>query len=301
MMNIWGSEFILIPKAKILLAKALYFWFWLLILLPAGLWAQESRLLFLPAEPNFEHLIGDPREAQSYLSAQLDKAQFDGSIAAIIEFLQWKPGDNTRWGWGIETDSFIQLESPGYGPYSLETLDYFLIFPERVSDLYLGTYLSESSGDLSNRLEFLHDSSQLGDGFFGKEQGIIYTRSSLRFTSSFQPSDRFRLYAGTGYYIQNLYGQPSFFFHLGTELYTASFGAPFGTMGRGYFTYDLQANQDVIGVLNQNFELGFQWKWKKDTHQAIRFALVYYNGNSPYGQFYFQKDDHWAFSLYFDP
>ncbi|HEY5039080.1 MAG TPA: DUF1207 domain-containing protein, partial [bacterium] len=242
-----------------------------------------------------------PREAQSYLIAQLNSDRFDGSIAATLEFLQLIQKDGTRWGWGVEGDTFIEVESPGYSSNSLVSNDYFLIFPEKVSDWYLGTYFSESSGDFSNRFEYVHVSSHLGDGVFTTTQGFVYTRESLRFTTSFHPSDQFRLYAGVGYYPHIDPEEPRFFFHVGTELYTDSFSFIFGTLGCGYFTYDLKALQEAGGVLNQNFEVGFQWKWKKESHQAMRLAIVYYNGNNVYGQFYQQKDEHWSFGLFFDP
>ena len=268
---------------------------------PFSLWAGENPLLFLPKKPVFERLIGDPREAQSYLIGQLNNDRYDGSVAATLEFLQWTPGDGTQWGWGFEGDSFIEVESPGYGPYSLVSHDYFLIFPEKVSDWNLGTYFSESSGVFSNRIEYLGTSSHLGDGFFSSFQGSKYARQSLRFTTSLQPSDRFRFYAGLGYYSYITPEEPPFFVHAGLELYTGSSPFIFGTSGRGYFTYDLEAKQEAGGVLNQNFAVGFQWKWKKETHQAIRIGLVYYNGNNEYGEFYLQNDNHWSFGFFFDP
>jgi hypothetical protein len=161
--------------------------------------------------------------------------------------------------------------------------------------------LSESSGSFSNRLEFLHVSSQLGDGFFNSAQSVPYTQGSFRYTASYLVSDRIRLYAGGGVYTENVPGDPPFYIQMGTELYTSSFGLILGTMGRGYFTYDIQASQAFGGVLNQNFAAGFQWRRKKETHQAIRLALMYYNGNNDFGQFYRQNDNHWAIGLFFDP
>src|SRR5258708_29490176 len=88
-------------KTFVFLCLSLPLW---LLSLP-GL-CQEERLSFLPVRPVFHPLIGDPREEISGLSAQLDQNRFDGSIGAILELLQWLPKDGSRWGWGIEGDSF---------------------------------------------------------------------------------------------------------------------------------------------------------------------------------------------------
>jgi len=272
-----------------------------IVLFPRGAKSQEDHLLFLPSDAVFDHLIGDPREPQNYLSAELDHDRFDGSIAATLEFLQWVQKNQTRWGWGVEGDTFIQVEAPGYGHYSLTNSDYYLVLPERVSDWHLGTYLSESSGDFSNRLEYLHTSSQLGDGFFTTIQGFPSTQESFRYTASYQPEERVRFYAGGGFYTKTLPEEAPFFLHAGTELYSPYSDLFLATTWRGYFTYDIQASQDLGGVFNQNFSVGLQWRWKKETHQAVRLALLYYNGNSNYGQFYRENDDHWTLGLFFDP
>ena len=138
--------------------------------------AQDAKLSFLPAETLFNNLIGDPREPQNSLIARLDQPEFEGSIGKFIELLQWTPGDQTQWGWGIEGDSFINLDSLGND-----------VYPERVNDWYLGTYFSEKTGDLSHRLEYLHVSSHLGDELFLDIPHIIYSRESFRYTLSYYP------------------------------------------------------------------------------------------------------------------
>ena len=258
-------------------------------------------MLFLPKEPLFDRLIGDPREDQSSLTAQLETQRLDGSIAATLEFLQWVPGDATRWGWGVEGDSFVEVEYEKYNPDSVAMSGHFLLFPVKVSDWYLGTYLSESSGLFSSRLEYLHVNSNLGDGLFKIQASSDYFKESFRYTASFQISDEFRLYAGAGYDVLGAPAEPPFFLHCGMELFSDSFPFVFGTLGRGYFTYDFKAMQQTGGILNQNFAVGFQWRWEKDSHQSIRLGLVYYNGNNEYGQFDQQNDNHWSLGLFFDP
>ena len=249
-----------------------------------------DELRFLPPEPVFNKLIGDPREPQDGLIANLSYSRFEGAVGPTLELLQWRPLDGSRWGWGIQGASFIELDSLGRN-----------IYPERVSDWYLGTYFSESSGNFSHRFEYTHVSSHLGDEFFKDLQRFVYTRESFRFTSSFQPAQQMRFYAGAGYYPHIAPKEKPFFLHGGAELYTGYSGFLFGTLGRCYFTYDLKIKDEAGGVVNQEFQWGFQWKVQKEDSRSIRAALSYYNGNNEYGQFYRSNDNHWGLGIYFDP
>lgn len=264
--------------------------FVLALSLPCGLWAGEDQLLFLPQEPVFNRLIGDPREPQNALIANLSYPRFEGAIGPTIEFLQWRPSDGSRWGWGLMGASFIELDSLGH-----------FVYPERASDWYLGMYFSESAGDFSNRFEYTHVSSHLGDELFDVIPRIIYSREFFRWTVSYQPSETLRVYGGPGCYSHMAPAGRPLFAQAGAELYTSTFDFIAGTAARGYMTYNVKAEQDAGGVVDQNFQWGLQWKWKKETAPSLRFALPYYNGNSEYGQFYLSNDNHWGVGIYFDP
>ncbi len=278
----------------------------MVFLFPKFLLAGEERLIFLPKEPVFESLIADPREPHASVNIQDGLNAYEGSIGSVIELLQWRPADQSRWGWGILEGAYIGLGNADYSSYPKRVVFdngwyIYNAFPERVSDWQLGVYFSEASGEFSHRLEYVHFSSHLGDELFDYVPRFIYTRESFRFTSSFQPSDNIRVYAGVGYWGHIDPAEKPFFIHAGTELFTDSFDFLFKTIGRGYLGYDLKLKDEAGGIVNHSFQLGLQWKFKKETRQAIRLALLYYNGNSEYGQFYRQKDDHWGFGIYFDP
>jgi hypothetical protein len=170
-----------------------------------------------------------------------------------------------------------------------------------LSDWYMGMYFSESSGAFSHRLEYMHVSSHLGDELFNTVQRFIYTRESFRFTTSFKPWENLRLYAGIGYWGHIDPSEKPFFLHCGAEVYTVPGPFLLGTIAQGYFTYDLKIKDEASGVVNHAFQLGLKWKWQKETHQAVRLAVLYENGNSEYGQFYHQQDNHWGLGIYFDP
>jgi len=273
---------------------------------PCQLFAGEEQLLFLPPEPVFEALIADPREPHDSLQINDGPNAYEGSIGSIIEILQWRPEDQTRWGFGILAGAYIGLGNADFTSYPkrvemVNGLFVYNAFPERVSDWQLGLSISESSGPLSHRIEFVHFSSHLGDELFGYVPRFIYTRESFRFTSSFKPSVNLRFYAGVGYWGHVDPVEKPFFIHAGTEIFSDGVDFLFKTTGCGYLGYDLKIKDEAGGILNQTVQFGFRWKWKKESTQAIRLAVLYHQGNSEYGQFYQQRDDHWGFGIYFDP
>ena len=273
---------------------------------PGFVVAGEERLVFLPQAPAFEKLIADPREPHDGIQIQSGANPYEGSIGSAIELLQWRPADESRWGFGILGAAYIGLGTADAYSYPKRVVSdngylVYNVFPERVSDWQLGVYFSQSSGIFSQRLEYVHFSSHLGDELFDYVPRFIYTRESFRYTASVQFSENFRLYAGAGYWGHIDPVEKPFFLHLGEELYTNSFNFIFNTRGRGYFGYDLKIKDEAGGVVNQDFQIGLQWKWKKESREAVRLAVLYYNGNSEFGQFYLQKDEHWGFGIYFDP
>jgi hypothetical protein len=260
--------------------------------------ALADRWDFLPGNPLFNSLVGDLREPQYGIIAKPDQNHYDGAIGQAIEFIQWQTNETTKWAWGIEGASFLELDSLGAATY-----------PLRVSDWYLGTYFSEQSGNFSNRLEYEHVSSHLGDELFDPAppalpvEHIIYSRESLRWTSSYYFSENFRLYGGPCYWthLSPDSSDPRLFFHAGIELYSDYFHFVAATHLRGYFTYDLKVLGEAGGVADQNFEIGVQWRWKRDSHQSLRIAAFYYAGNSLYGQFYQMPDNYLGLGIFFDP
>jgi hypothetical protein len=271
-----------------------------------GLFAQEEKLVFLPDDLVYQPLIGDPREPHYSITLRSGGNPYEGAIGSFIELLQWRPRDESRWSWGILGAGYIGLGTADSSQYPARQervgdILYYDSFPEHVSDWYLGTYFAESLGAFSNRLEYTHVSSHLGDELFGYVDPFIYTQESLRLTSSFRPDPGVRLYAGAGYFTHVAPADNRLFFHGGAELYLPYWRFIGGTAVRGYFTYDLKVGGEDWTTVDQSFQLGFQWKGKAENSRALRAALVGYLGDSQYGQFYLQQDNYWGVGFYFDP
>ncbi len=249
--------------------------------------AQQDQWIFLPPTPLFQDFMGDPREAYTGITAYGNQSRFEGAVGQTFEFLRYRPPDKTQWGWGVFGQGFILLDENG------------ATFPMRAADWYAGMYVSESHSGLSHRLEFEHQSAHLGDSLQGLEEPFFFSRENFNYTFSFKPDDPLGIYTGLGAWY-NMYPRgKALFASLGLEVYSPAADVG-GTCLRGYATGDLKWLQETE-VADQDYQLGIQWRFKKEESRDVRLALLYYNGNSEFGQFYQDHDEHWGFGLYFDP
>ncbi len=244
--------------------------------------------VFLPPAPLFRPLIGDPREPQTSVISHTSQVRFEGALGATVELARFSPPDGTQWSVGMFGTGFILLDQEG------------VAFPMRNNDWLAGMYLTGSSGSFSHRLEFLHQSSHLGDSLEGLQEPIIYNGENFNYTFSYQPSESLRFYAGLGVW-ENIYPYDNAFFaSLGAEVFSTA-SEFIGTTVRGYGTFHLKWKAQGAGTLNKTAQLGIQWKFNPEESRALRLAVIFYDGNYEYGQFYQGHDNHWAVGVYFDP
>jgi hypothetical protein len=249
---------------------------------------EEEKWIFLPGSPLFKSLIGDPRERLTSLIAYTNESRFEGSVGATAEFFRYIPPDEVQWACGIFGSGTILMDENGAA------------FPMRAGDWYAGLYLSESSGPFSNRVEFEHISSHLGDSLQGTLGVPIYNGENFNFTHSFEPWEELRFAAEVGYWVSGLPEYKNFFGALEVEVYSPAIDL-LGTFLRGYTTAHFKWKDEGGGVFDKSFQLGIQWKFKKDEARDLRLALIYYDGNSQFGQFYMNRDEHMGIGVYFDP
>ncbi len=249
--------------------------------------AQES-WVFLPVTPLFQPLKGDPREPQTSVIAHTSQTRYEGSLGTTFELLRYNARDQSQWGWGLCGGGFILLDQEGAA------------FPMRDNDWVAGMYLSESSGAFAHRLEFVHQSSHLGDSLEGIREPIIYNGENFNFTTSFNPSRDWRLYAGTGVWENFFPNDNAFFASLGTEVYSPAVDF-IGSSLKAYGTFHLKWKALAGGTWNKTAQLGIRLQFSSEDTRAVRLALVFYDGKAEYGQFYQDQDNHWALGVYFDP
>jgi hypothetical protein len=260
----------------------------LILFLPLLVHGDEEKWIFLPSAPLFQPVIGDPNDTTTSVIAYTNESRFEGAFGATAEIIRYLPVDQTQWAAGIFGCGHILFDEVG-GNY-----------PMQVGNWFVGGYLSESCGLFSNRFEYEHESSHLGDSLQGIVPPIIYNGENINFTDAFQPCEYLRLTGQMGLWVSGLPENKDFFESLEGEIYTPGFVLG-GTYTRGYATADFEWKDELAGVFNKSFQLGVQWKFKKEESRDLRVALTYYEGNSEYGQFYMSHDEHVGIGVYFDP
>ncbi len=265
--------------------------------------AQEAKWMFLPSSNLFSPLLADPREPNNSLEISSDTTRYDLSLGGSLDLLQLEFSRDNCWGMGMMGDGYLLISRYDWASYRLED-----------SDLWYGFYISQSSGLFSNRLEYQHGSSHLGDWLFGstgtqfsiygqtytEEQAFPYERDLIQFTASYQLLDFLRVYGGLGYWLYATPGIQAIFPHLGLEA-TSGYSDISGVFVRGFLAYDLKTGDLVRHVTDQNFQVGIQMKPCKESLSELHLALDYYYGNSEYGQFLQQRDNHFGIEISFLP
>lgn len=255
----------------------------------AGITEEEARgYVPLPRGDVFCPLLADPKGLRSFVSyLRGDAAEFATDVASVgisDEFGLVRFG-GTQAGDGVQ----ISLGGGVFAQFDLGTSSYDLINADYVISLPVTVRRS----GFSARLRAYHQSSHLGDEF------LLRANRPDRENLSFEALDvllsqdvsALRLYAGGEYYVnREPRSLPLKIGHAGAELRPRA-SVRFGNVG----TARLVAAVDVKAVAGSGWETGVSARGgvevgraREGTVPSRRWSLLYeyYDGPSPYGQFF---------------
>jgi hypothetical protein len=143
------------------------------------------------------------------------------------------------------------------------------------------------------KVGYEHASTHLGDDFIERTGAVKvgHVRDEIELGLDYVFANQFRVY-----------GQFAYAFHMNTKPESSGdrYGAGIewseyrntGWKGQPYAAVDLEvrADQDYTG--NVTVQAGWEWR-RDDSNRAVRLGLEYYNGKSPFGQF-FREHEQWA-------
>ncbi len=259
----------------------------------------QAELIPLPVTMLFQPLRADPKEPRFFVSKlRVDSAaNKDTSIAAVgfgehFGFIRKQSGPQQGWQLGLGAAVFAQfnLDTPSD---DLLNADYTIGFP-----------LSWRQNSWSGRIRLYHQSSHLGDEY-------LLNQSPQRINLSFEAVEvlfarnfgNLRLYGGG----ENIFShEPADLgeniLHMGFDWNSRENAFHIGRLGAARWVVGVDAkrwdqnNRD----LQLSAKIGLEFAPRKgSTTPAQRWSLLleYYDGMSPYGQFYANDVNYWGVAI----
>jgi hypothetical protein len=258
----------------------------------------------LPRGDVFCPLLADPkgqRSFVSYLRESSDDGDMDiGSVGisdvfGILRLGGSKPGNGFQ----------ISLAGSVFAQFDLNTSTYDLIN----ADYSIGVPIAIRASAFSMRLRLYHQSSHLGDEFLLRENNPTFKRENISFESAEMIASLdggpLRVYGGGEYLLRR---DPSdlerYVAHGGVELRPARRIARFGSLAGMRFVAggDLKASQEQDWKPAVSVRTGFEFDRPRDTEPpGRRWGLLaeFYNGPSPYGQFFRRSVKYYGAGIHF--
>jgi hypothetical protein len=202
----------------------------------------------------------------------------------------------------------LQLGVAGnvYAQFDLDTPSYDLIN----ADYLLGLPLTMRLGSVSGRVRLYHQSSHLGDEYLLRP-GVVAQRENFSFESlealGSVELGAVRVYGGAEYVFDRTPGsRVSRLVHGGVELREGGALAQRGTLGNVRLVggVDLKAAEELDWDVGVSARAGLEFGPGTDpSHRTRRLSLLgeYYNGPSPYGQFFLDQVAYYGVGIHLGP
>ena len=263
---------------------------------------QATGFVALPEGDVFCPLLADPKAPHSYLAY----VRGTSTSALGTDLLSVAIGDRFgigRWGGPRLGDGFqFGLEGAVFAQFDLNTESYDLIN----ADYVFGLPMTYRYGAFSGRARVYHQSSHLGDEFVLRSriprENFSFEAAEVILSYDVGPA---RAYAGGEYLLHSIPNDmENWVLHGGLELRQKN-----GSFRLGDFaTARLVAAGDVKSVEDLDWDLavsavaGFEFSRPRESEHAMRRWSVlghYYDGPSPYGQFFHSEVTYYGVGLHF--
>lgn len=250
--------------------------------------------IVLPVGDVFRPLVADPKQPQFFISYIRMHTPAEHFSAASVGY-----GENfglARWP-GVEAGDGWQFNFFGglFAQFNLDAPSSDLIN----ADYTVGFSLTHRRGPYSARARLYHQSSHLGDEFLLSQPNVQRINLSIEATDAMASYewDRWRVYGGAGYLIGR--DPPDLkpgYAETGVEYRSPRFILNLGRLIAGY---DLRAFQEESWKAAKSLKIGVELGEADPGRRRVRLLAEYYDGPSPFGQF-FQTDIHYVGAgLYF--
>jgi hypothetical protein len=171
---------------------------------------------------------------------------------------------------------------------------------DTANDFRFGAPLTFACGDWSGKIGYEHTSTHLGDDFIRlsgqSKQGLI--RDEIVLGAAYRFWNQLRIYGQFGYALSmsSPEGKKPSRFDWGIEW---SQQQNTGWRGQPYAAFDMELREEQDFHPNLSTQLGWQWRGNGNI-PSFRMAVEYYDGKSPYGQFFRDREEWVGFGVFID-
>ena len=242
----------------------------------------------------FPLLIADPRHIQLSASYYRLDGQNTSDIGLGYSWglTRWRSGElqDWLWEWDVEGMAYSRFQIGG-GINKFETVDFFANLPVTVR-----------RGDVAFKGTLYHESSHLGDDYIRDTHntGFRSSNEGVRLQASVEPRRYARLYGGTTYLLHEIPVAGPWSLQGGLEFFSDDLTRSKRIRTRLFVAQDFQWHQDVQWNMDSHTVAGLKFNFHESLTRAMRVQLGYFNGHSPFGQFYTQRTHYADVSLAFE-
>jgi hypothetical protein len=242
----------------------------------------------------FPLLIADPRHIQIAASYYRLAGQNTSDIALGHSWglTRWRAGALQDWLWEADVEGMAYSRFQiGGGVNQFETVDFFLNIPVTVR-----------RGDVSFKGTLYHESSHLGDDYIRRTRntGFRSSNEGIRLQAALEPRRWSRLYAGTTYLFHDIPVVKPWALQTGFEFFSDDLTWSKRARTRVFVAQDFQSHQNVRWNVDSHTVAGVKLNFHESLTRAMRFQLGYFDGHSPFGQFYTQRTHYFDLSIAFE-
>jgi hypothetical protein len=225
----------------------------------------------------------EPRTSVRWTSLKnaFTKNNTDAAIGGTAPLLRFFPEGNCREGWQLD---FFGVVLTRLGDFRTQ----------EDSDFRFGLPLTWASGGWAGKLAYEHTSSHLGDDLIQQDPAIRkrgHVRDEVVAGLSYRWWDQLRLYGQVGYALgfSSVGPQNRDRYDVGLEWSKQGWTGP---CGQPYAALDLEFRGEERYTPDLSAQVGWEWRRPDSVVSAFRLALEFYDGRSPFGQF-FDRHEQW--------
>jgi hypothetical protein len=273
-------------RGKLLLAAAL-------LAAPVLSRADADMTIFPRSGELYAPQLADPREIQlaiTYYRLHGHDAS-DIALGHSWGMARWGAQGDWRFQWDVEAMAMSRFNLAG-SVNEFQTVDFYGNLP-----------LEIRRGDASARFMLFHQSSHLGDDYI-RRTGITGFRYSIEGLKGALSYDLFakalRLYVDGIYLMHSVPAPERGSAGVGAELQSPAFAHLSKDLPlSAYLAWDVQSRAHVRWNLDSSTQVGLRLRFREET-RSMRLFWAYFDGHSPYGEFYTAREHYSELGLAFD-